>query len=77
MEAAAIVLALGYVVYRLARRGKMPDFKPPINRKEKLPLGMSDSDYLKKVVAERNEKERQGKLRAENQERIKKDFLQR
>ena len=75
MEAAAVIVIIGFAAYMLARSKRTIDFKPPINKKEKLPLEMSDSEYIERVMAENNEKERVGKMAAANHERIKKDYL--
>jgi len=75
MEVAVIAAIVGFSVYMFAREKKFVDYQPRMNRKEKLPNDMNGSEYIERVVAENNAKERVGKMRAENQERIKKDFL--
>lgn len=75
MEAAAIIVVLGFAAYILAREQKTINIQPRINRSKKLPREMSDREYLELVVAKNNEKERVGKIQSENKERIKKDFL--
>ncbi|MFA6995438.1 MAG: hypothetical protein WC249_03475 [Patescibacteria group bacterium] len=75
MEAAAVIVVLGFAAYVLARERKIINIQPRINRSNKLPREMSDREYLERVVAENNKKERTGKIQSENKERIKKDFL--
>ena len=75
MEVAAIILVLGFTAYTLYKERQVIDIRPRINKKEKLPKEMSDSEYLERVVAENNEKERTDKIQAANKERIKKDYL--
>ena len=79
MEVVAVIAVVGYVTYLAVREHKSFDIKPRINeshvRRTYLNSVADHEAYIKKVVAEGDEKERTGKLRAENEERIKKDFL--
>jgi hypothetical protein len=75
MEVIAVVIVLTYVGYLAARAHKSLDIKPRINKSHVPPRTVNHEEYIKGVVAENEEKERVGKLKADNQERIKKDLF--
>jgi hypothetical protein len=80
MEAIAVIVVLGCVGYLVSRKSKSLDIKPQINKSHVRRYDSTDNaieheKYLQRVVEENEEKERAGKLKVENAERIKKEFL--
>jgi hypothetical protein len=67
-----LLFALIFVIYLLARREKPLEFRPSVRKKRKLPL--SHDAYIKSVLEKENKKEQESRMRAEEKERIKKDF---
>lgn len=76
MEAIALIAVIGYVGYLAARERKFFDVKPRINRSHQSHSAVLDhAEYINRVEEENDQIDQESKLRAENAERIKKDFL--
>ena len=74
-----LLFALVFIIYLLAKREKPLEFYYR-HRKKRTPRQSSDTphlshkEYIKKVVEEGNRKEQEGRIKAEERERIKKSI---
>jgi hypothetical protein len=68
----AIFLAFILVIYLFVRHEKSLESRPRLRKRHVAHL--SHNEYIKGVIEEGNKKELAGRMRAEERERIRKDF---